>query len=246
MTFPSVTVFEELVPDLSKLAYTEKSTPKKIEHFICSIKCAARLWIIKRSLCDENSEFYITEEELLSKQRSLYNGFRYADWIERFKDKVPDYQQKSLEEFLLKGTTKDQQIWKEKLVNRYSIDNFTLEDLLTTPIFSVDPRTMRNDFKRLTKLRQPALQEIKKESKDNSVKKKSLGEYKKTSRKAKTTVATELNLDSSSHNTGKDSLKILDVVVYQLLPKYLLSLKAAKDYLFLLIMLLTRITRSSR
>ena len=89
-----------------------------------------------------------------------------------FKDRVPDYQQRTLAEFLLADcSVSERDAWQKALQERYNIKDSLLDSLLSSPIFAVDSRTFRNHFKRLAKLKQPILKELT----------ESRGEYQKIS-----------------------------------------------------------------
>ena len=155
MKFPSVSALEELYPDLirfaaySKSDESDESDAKTQQNFTKAMNTAARLWTIKRSLYEPDSDIYVEIDS---------PSFKCATWEKLFADKVPDYRQKTLSEFLLRDfNPNDCDAWKNSVVERYNLDDSLLDGLLSSPIFTVDPRTIRNHFKRLSKLRQPVL-----------------------------------------------------------------------------------------
>ena len=149
MNFPSVKALEELYPDLVRFAIFPKSDLKSAQNFIKAISTAARLWTIKRSLYESDSDIYLGIDS---------PSFRCATWEKLFAERISNYQQKTLAEFLLKECNPNERDdWQQSLRERYNIDNLLLERLLSSVIFAVDSRTIRNHFKCLTKLKYPVL-----------------------------------------------------------------------------------------
>ena len=153
MKFPTVNALEELNPGLVRLAAFHQSDPKlkqKLkQNFLKVMSTAARLWTIKRSLYEPNSDIYI---ELNS------NSFKCATWESLLKDRLPDYRQRTCAQFLLSECTPNERDdWEKTVMARYNIDSSAIARLLSSEIFAVDSRTIRNHFKSLTRLRQPVL-----------------------------------------------------------------------------------------
>ena len=163
MKFPSVNALEELYPELVRLAIFPKSDSKSEQNFIKAMGTAARLWTIKRSLYDPDSDIYVAIDS---------QSFKCATWEKLLKDRLPDYRQKTLAEYLLiQCSPNERDDWEKSVQQRYNIDDSLLNSLLLLPIFAVDSKTIRNHFKRLTKLKQPLL----------TASKESKGEYFKLS-----------------------------------------------------------------
>jgi len=149
MTFPSIVALEQLVPELAKLANCQKTDQKKLQNFSILMQNAARLWIVERSLYDPDCDFFIDLET---------EWFDCATWTKEFWRKIPNANLKTLEYFLLgEYTTFYQARWKKLVVERHHISNEILANILSTHIFQVTHRTIRNNFKQLSKLEQPRL-----------------------------------------------------------------------------------------
>ena len=133
MKFPSVNALEELYPELVRFAVFPKSDTKSEQNFIKAISTAARLWTIKRSLYESDSDIYLEID---------WPSFRCATWEKLFADRVPDYQQKTLVEFLLKECSPNERDdWEKSVKERYNIKDLLLYRLLSSTIFAVDSRT---------------------------------------------------------------------------------------------------------
>ena len=149
MKFPSINALEELYPDLVRFAFYPNFKSKTPQNFIKAMITAARMWTIERSLYEPESDIYLAIDS---------PSFKCATWERLFKDRVPDYQQRTLAEFLLADcSVSEQDAWQKSLKERYDIDDLLLDSLLSSPIFAVDSRTIRNHFKRLAKLKQSIL-----------------------------------------------------------------------------------------
>ena len=152
MISPSIKVLEELVPELSGLACTPKTKNNQIANFCQRMETAARLWTIKQSLSNPNSDFFIEIGK---------TEFQCAEWEKLFFDKTPEAKNLTLADFLLgEYTSVYIQSWKKSIIKRYQIEPDVLANLLTSNIFVVDSRTFRNHFKRLTKLEKPVLKKV--------------------------------------------------------------------------------------
>jgi len=149
MPFPTIAALEELVPELARLANTPKSNQTQIDNFATLLQNAGRLWTIERSLYDSYSDFFVEIEQ---------EWFDCITWSEKFLDKIPDVQHKSLEYFLLgEYTTFSKNQWQQEIIKKYQISPTILQKILFSKIFQVTDRTLRNNFKRLTKLDIPKL-----------------------------------------------------------------------------------------
>lgn len=144
MTLPTISSLEALVPELSRLANCPKSEQKQIDNFSTLIQTAARLWIIERSLYSLESDFFIEIEE---------EWFDCITWMRKFENKIPNLRKRTFEYFLLGQYSSFQKNqWKKLIIERYRIDSVLLNRILSSPLFSVVNKTLRNNFKRLTKL----------------------------------------------------------------------------------------------
>ena len=149
MKLPSVKALEDLYPDLIRLAIFPNFKTKSKQNLIRAMATATRLWTIKRSLYDASSDIYVGLDS---------NSFKCATWEKLFKERVPDCRQRTCAKFLFSECSPNEiDDWEKTVRERYSIDSSTVENLLSTPIFKVDSRTIRNHFKRLSKLKQPIL-----------------------------------------------------------------------------------------
>lgn len=179
MSFPTITDLEELVPELARLANCPKSDQKQIDNFSSLIQNAGRLWIIQRSFYDANSDFFVEIEQ---------EWFDCITWSEKFWDKIPDVQNKTLEYFLIgESTTFSQNQWEKQIITRYQLSSEILQKILSSHIFKVTNRTLRNNFKRLSQLNKPRLIKL------DSLK----GKYKKVADK---TLNQLDDLDLTNHN----------------------------------------------
>ena len=149
MSFPTIIALEQFVPELAKLANCKKSDINKLQNFSILMQTAARLWVIQRSLYDPNCDFFIDLE---------VEWFDCATWIKKFWQKIPNANFKSLEYFLLgEHTTFYQDQWKKSVVERHQVSYEILTEILSSQIFQVTHRTIRNNFQQLSKLEQPRL-----------------------------------------------------------------------------------------
>lgn len=190
MAFPDPKVLEELLPELSRLAHTSKTESNKINNFCQRMKTAARLWTIKQSLSNPNSDFFIEIES---------EEFKCADWEKLFFDKIPEAKNLTLADFLLAEYTSVYiQSWKKSIIKRYQIEAEVLDRLLSSKIFIVDSRTFRNHFKRLTEVKQPVLAKIE----------SSQGKYKKV--KLQKEVTDNYSLTNIWENTEEDILSFFN------------------------------------
>jgi CRISPR-associated protein (TIGR03985 family) len=149
MSLPTITTLEELVPELARLANYPKSDQKQIDNFLNLIQNAVRLWIIEQSFYDFNSDFFVEIDQ---------EWFDCITWIDKLWTKIPDVQNKKLEDLLLgEYPLFYQQKWQEQIIARYQLSSENLQQILSSYIFKVTQRTLRNNFKRLAQLNQPKL-----------------------------------------------------------------------------------------
>jgi CRISPR-associated protein (TIGR03985 family) len=194
MKFPSINNLEELYPDLVRFAAFPQSDLKTQQRFIQAMNTAARLWTIKQSLYESDSDIYVEITE---------QSFKCATWEKMFIDVVPDYRQRTLEAFLLaEHSINEQYAWKDAVLKRYKIEQSLLRELLTSSIFAVDSRTLRNHFKRLAKLKTPVLLELTQPR----------GEYQKLS--AATIDDYEAKVSNILEQTNSDALNIINAGLY--------------------------------
>jgi hypothetical protein len=144
MSLPTITTLEELVPELARLANYPKSDQKQIDNFLNLIQNAVRLWIIEQSFYDFNSDFFVEIDQ---------EWFDCITWIDKLWTKIPDVQNKKLEDLLLgEYPLFYQQKWQEQIIARYQLSSENLQQILSSYIFKVTQRTLRNNFKRLAQL----------------------------------------------------------------------------------------------
>lgn len=142
MNLPSVAVLEELHPGLIGLINTDKTTDAQVKNCLQLILCSLRLWIIRESLYNNNSELYIFLEE----------SFKLADWKKDFFNKFSQIEEQTIEDFLLLESSSEQpKIWQAKLQDRYGLNDSQAETLISSKLFNITTRTLNNDFQRLLK-----------------------------------------------------------------------------------------------
>ncbi|NJL52844.1 MAG: hypothetical protein HC930_12660 [Hydrococcus sp. SU_1_0] len=143
MNLPSVSVLEELHPGLIGLINTDKTTDAQIKNCLQLIQCSLRLWIIRESLYNSNSEWFISIDEEL---------FKLADWKKDFINKFLKIKDQTIEYFLLLEASSDQlKAWIKNLQDRYNLNDSQTETLIKSKLFNVTHRTLNNDFQRLLK-----------------------------------------------------------------------------------------------
>lgn len=131
MSLPTITTLEELVPELSRLANYPKSDQKQIDNFLNLIQNAVRLWIIEQSFYDFNSDFFVEIDQ---------EWFDCITWIDKLWTKIPDVQNKKLEDLLLgEYPLFYQQKWQEQIIARYQLSSENLQQILSSHIFKVTP-----------------------------------------------------------------------------------------------------------
>jgi hypothetical protein len=147
--FPTVQRLEKLVPELLQVSYHNHSSQAK-SNCLMLLASGARRWVILRSLYDCNSDFFIDFESDL---------FNCADWLNKFKKAISNYQSYTFEYWLFSdytGVVKTQFI--STLKSRYKLDNEDIKELFATLIFAVTDRTFRNQFTQLAKLKNQFLE----------------------------------------------------------------------------------------
>ena len=190
MKFPSIDALEELYPDLVRFAVYPNFKSKTPQNFIKAMKTAARMWTIERSLYEPESDIYLAIDS---------PSFKCATWEKLFRDRVPNYQQRTLAEFVLADcSVSERDAWQKSLKETYQIDDSFLDSLLSSPIFAVDSRTIRNHFKRLASLKQPILKELT----------KSRGEYQKISATDREDYQSKVN--RAVQHSNSNALDIID------------------------------------
>ena len=147
--FPTVQRLEKLVPELLQVSHHNPSSQAK-SNCLMLLASGARRWVILRSLYDCNSDFFIDFESDL---------FNCADWLNKFKRAIINYQSYTFEYWLFSdytGVVKTQFV--STLKSRYKLENEDIKKLFTTLIFAVTDRTFRNQFTQLSKLKNQFLE----------------------------------------------------------------------------------------
>lgn len=146
--FPTVHRLETLVPELLQVSNHPSAQAKS--NCLMLLASGARRWVIVRSLYDRDSEFFVEFEAEL---------FNCADWLNKFKTKVVDYQARPLSDWLFADYTelvKNQFI--ATLKSRYPLEQPDITELFATPIFAVTDRTFRNQLTQLSQLKTQLLE----------------------------------------------------------------------------------------
>lgn len=146
--FPTVQRLEKLVPELLQVSNNLDSQTKS--NCLMLLASAARRWVILRSLYDRDSNFFVEFETEL---------FNCADWLNKFKQAIVNYQSCSLEIWLFSdytGVVKTQFI--SALKSRYDFKDNDIKELFANLIFAVSERTFRNQLTQLTKLKSHLLE----------------------------------------------------------------------------------------
>jgi CRISPR-associated protein (TIGR03985 family) len=168
---PTVHCLETLVPELLQVS-THPSVQTQSKNCLTLLACGARRWVMIRSLYDINSDFFIKFETEL---------FNCADWLKKFKEKVDDYKTRSFSDWLFPaGDDFSIKQLTKILKRRYKLEENDIDKLLSTPIFDVSDRTLRNH---LTQLSQLKTQFLERQS-INSKAKKPTHKFRKLSRDA--------------------------------------------------------------
>ncbi|GCL55735.1 hypothetical protein NIES3806_30890 [Microcystis aeruginosa NIES-3806] len=124
MSLPTITTLEELVPELARLANYPKSDQKQIDNFLNLIQNAVRLWIIEQSFYDFNSDFFVEIDQ---------EWFDCITWIDKLWTKIPNVQNKKLEDLLLgEYPLFYQQKWQEQIIARYQLSSENLQQILSS------------------------------------------------------------------------------------------------------------------
>ncbi|MDI9636308.1 TIGR03985 family CRISPR-associated protein [Geitlerinema splendidum] len=147
--FPTVQRLEKLVPELLQVSHHNPSLQAK-SNCLMLLASGARRWVILRSLYDCNSDFFIDFESDL---------FNCADWLNKFKRAIINYQSYTLEYWLFSdytGVIKTQFV--STLKSRYKLEDEDIQELFSTLIFCVTDRTFRNQFTQLAKLKNQFLE----------------------------------------------------------------------------------------
>lgn len=146
--FPTVQRLEKLVPELLQVSNNPSSHAKS--NCLMLLASGVRRWVILRSLYDGDSHFFVEFEAEL---------FNCADWLDKFKQALINYQSLSLESWLFTdytGVFKIQFI--SALKNRYGLGDKDINELLSSLPFAVTDRTFRNQFTQLAKLKNQLLE----------------------------------------------------------------------------------------
>lgn len=146
--FPTVQRLEKLVPEL--LQVSNHPSPQAKSNCLMLLASGVRRWVILRSLYDRDSDFFIEFETEL---------FNCADWLNKFKQAIINYQSLPLEAWLFTDYTpvvKTQFI--STLKSRYKLEDKDIKELFSTFLFAVSDRTFRNQFTQLAKLKNKLLE----------------------------------------------------------------------------------------
>ena len=146
--FPTVQRLEKLVPEL--LQVSNHPSPQAKSNCLMLLASGVRRWVILRSLYDRDSDFFIEFETEL---------FNCADWLNKFKQAINNYQSLPLEAWLFTDYTpvvKNQFI--STLKSRYKLEDKDIKELFSTFLFAVSDRTFRNQFTQLAKLKNKLLE----------------------------------------------------------------------------------------
>ena len=142
MNFPSFSRLEALVPELIRLSQSHKSKVKQIDNFSTLVLTACRLWVIENSLyCPESDLFVDIDSE----------WFDCITWLRNIENKIFDFRDRTLEYFILgEHSSIEKNNWKSEFQNRYQISESISERILSSRLFRVVDKTLRNNFKYLT------------------------------------------------------------------------------------------------
>lgn len=165
--FPTVQRLEKLVPELLQVSNHPSSQAKS--NCLMLLASGVRRWVILRSLYDSDSEFFVEFETEL---------FNCADWLDKFKQAIFDYQSLSLESWLFTdytGIVRNQFI--STLKSRYGLEDKDINELFSSRLFEVTERTFRNQFTQLSKLKNQLLERHGINSKNSS--KKQIHKFRK-------------------------------------------------------------------
>ncbi|MGB7441427.1 MAG: TIGR03985 family CRISPR-associated protein [Coleofasciculaceae cyanobacterium] len=146
--FPTVQRLEKLVPEL--LQVSNYPSPQAKSNCLMLLASGVRRWVIVRSLYDRDSEYFIEFETEL---------FNCADWLNKFKQAIINYQLCPLKSWLFTDYTpmvKKQFI--STLQSRYKLEDQDIQDFLSGYLFAVSNRTVRNQFTQLSKLKNQLLE----------------------------------------------------------------------------------------
>jgi len=146
--FPTVQRLEKLVPELLQVSNNSSSQAKS--NCLMLLESGVRRWVIVRSLYDRESDFFVEFEVEL---------FNCADWLNKFKQAIINYQSRSLETWLFADYTevvKNQFI--SALKSRYKLENQDIRELFSTYVFAVTERTCRNQLTQLSQLKNQLLE----------------------------------------------------------------------------------------
>jgi hypothetical protein len=92
--FPTVQRLEKLVPEL--LQVSNHPSPQAKSNCLMLLASGVRRWVILRSLYDRDSDFFVEFEAEL---------FNCADWLNKFKQAIINYQSCPLETWLFADYT---------------------------------------------------------------------------------------------------------------------------------------------
>jgi CRISPR-associated protein (TIGR03985 family) len=146
--FPTVQRLEKLVPEL--LQVSNHPSPQAKSNCLMLLASGVRRWVILRSLYDRDSDFLIEFETEL---------FNCADWLNKFKQAIINYQSLPLDVWLFTDYTpvvKTQFI--STLKSRYKLEDKDIKELFSILLFAVSDRTFRNQFTQLAKLKNKLLE----------------------------------------------------------------------------------------
>lgn len=164
MNLPSVSELEKLYPGLSNLVNAKELTEVRVKYCLQQLQRGLRPWIIKESLYNLDSELFVNIEQSALNSKSTFlepGAFNFAHWRSAFLLKFPQLKDKTLKELLFfEEFIEQQNNWQTKLKVRYNLDDSIIQALIDSKIFNVTRKTLSNDFKRLSKLKPPYLEEI--------------------------------------------------------------------------------------
>lgn len=162
MNLPSFARLEALVPELIRLSHRQKSEAKQIDNFCTLMLTACRLWVIENSLyCPESDLFVEIDSE----------WFDCITWMQKIEAKVFRLRDRTLEYFILgEYFSVEKNHWQSEFKSRYKISELVSNKILSSCLFGVVDKTLRNNFKYLTAIEKPLL--VKSDS--------CRGKYKKT------------------------------------------------------------------
>jgi hypothetical protein len=141
---PTVHCLETLVPELLQVS-THPSAQTQSKNCLTLLACGARRWVMIQSLYDNDSDFFIEFETEL---------FNCANWLNKFKEKVDNYQTRSFSDWLFPEYTEPfVNRFISTLKSRYKLETNDIDELFSTSIFSVTDRTLRNHLTQLSQLK---------------------------------------------------------------------------------------------